>query len=97
MGACREDRGTRTSACTDISLLACTPENNASVSTVWGIRVHCGKPSAFAYHSARGLAQGSRPLRGLPRHAGVASEQPGFRETQIARCTEDEMIVHRNV
>src|SRR5438309_10321860 len=81
-GAFREDRGTRTGACTDISLLACTPKDAVKISAGWKSSSPCGKLAQLSAIGTGRLAPGPAADRGLPWPA-AASEQPGFREAQI--------------
>src|SRR3989454_425750 len=44
-----------------------------------------------------GPSAGGQPIKVWPCPAPAALEQPGFREAQIARRADDEMVVHGNV
>ena len=89
--------GTRTSACTDISPTSLHSRNRYKNWCRVEIPLAVWKTgSAFGYQNGQ-LASGRPADRGLPRPAPAASEQPGLREAQIARCAEDEMVVHGNV
>src|SRR2546426_1384686 len=89
---------TRTNcACTDISPLACTPENTAETSAALEIRLIVWKSSSVGGLRTGALASARPADQALPKAAPAVLEQPGFRETQIALRTEDEVVVHGNV
>src|SRR6266566_457994 len=76
--------------------LACTAKNAARRSAGRKCLSPCGKP-ARRWVPGTGALTARRPADGDVSWPAPASEQPGFREAQIARGAEDEMVVDGDV
>src|SRR6266571_65998 len=83
-------------ACTDISPLACTAKNAAKISAGRKSRRRVENRLSIQSSEQAGSPLGRPPLEACPWPA-AASEQPSFREAQIALRTEHQVVVHRNV
>src|SRR5437879_11803851 len=89
MGLLGEDRARAPARAPISPPLACTAKNVAKIGAGWKSRSPCGKPAHDWTIRTGGLVSGPPPPAVL--------QQPGFREAQIARCAEDEMVVHGDV